>query len=321
MINHANSHVKEITNDNIVRGSIKYKLIFSMVLALFEILYFTFLITSNNLYITSIILNIIKFVCILILFISTLFVNPYKNIRVSLKSTTFFKTEKNLVFIGMIFSIFVVVVSLFSNIIHILILTIIPQCPYLKSCEFQKINIINYKADYYYLCNYKPNKNFSSIDITSCVSYFNFSTFNKFKDCKNVYKCELTTTKLEKNIKNEESLVLFFGILLFFLWLIIMSLWIDHFRKIKRESLLTFEKTPIKYELNLIKSRDNYSYVLCEHNMIEDNCDFNYDNIVLILCDQHEGNKNEDTMRLNRRSITSRSYFDLSNSVNSIKSL
>ena len=55
--------------------------------------------------------------------------------------------------------------------------------------------------------------------------------------------------------------------------------------------------------------------------MIEDDFDFNYDNIDLILCDQHEGNKNEDIMRLNRRSITSRSYFDLSNSVNSIKSL
>ena len=300
---------KNEANDNLKQINIKCILITIIIFIILEIVYFTFLYISNTLYLVSLVVNIIKFIFIFVLFISILFINPYHNIRISLKSTKFFKIEKNLALISMISSVLVVLVGFISYIIIIK-----PQCPYLEYCELKKNNFTDSKTNYRYFCNYQPDKNSNNIDVNSCMKSSNNEAPDSLQYCKNVYTCELTAATLKEiNNNGMEASVLSFGLVLFCLWLIIMGRCINNFRIITRNDVLIEEKEPIKYELKIMKSKDNYSYALCDHNNIEDKFDFDYDNVELVICDQH-GN---DTMKLNNKNLLSRSNTELANSLSS----
>ena len=325
MINDNNNNsAKKDSNCNLKSTNIKYLLFFTTIFTVLEIIYFIFLYISNTLYIASIVLNIIKYICIFVLIISILYIIPYEHIRTSLDILEYFRIEKNLVLISMVSSISVVVISFFSNIILKLILIISPQCPFLKFCESQITNNTDYETDYYnYFCNYKPNKNSNYFDINSCIEINNYNISDSLKNCKNIYKCELVTTELKEINKSElETLVFFFGIVLVILWLIIMVLLMINFRNFLKITLKEIYKTPGKYEFNIIKSNDNYTYSLCEHNKIKNNFNFDYDNMTIVMCDQHGGNNNKDFINRSNNNNTDpiNNNIDIYSSTNRMRS-
>ena len=280
--------------------NIKCLLVFTIILSLNEIFYIILLCFSNDLYKISFILNIVKLFLISCLLISNLYIISYQKIRIFLNSENFVNIEKKLRIACIIFSISVVIMSFLANFLYKFISMTNPNnplCPYSNFCQIKKIDSDDY---YYYFCNYRPNKKSSFIDIDTCQKITN-ENINFLKKCEYKYKCELATTDIEEeNTIILKIVTLVLGIILFVFWCIIMVYCVYNSLNSDYKMLTKNEKITRKLYVTL-RSEDKYVFVLCQHNKIEKNFDFDYDDLEILPCTKCENDESENGMELDQR--------------------